>query len=179
VKKTAFLFLLIWFSASYSHAENDSIHLEVAPASVDTNAVLSYFASKGIILDSCSNQQLYFEIYNWIGTPYRYAGKSKKGIDCSGFSNKIYESVYGSSLLGSSRSIYKATEPIKRTEAQEGDLVFFKINKKNISHIGIYLQNGKFAHASSSRGVIISDLSESYYKKYFHKVGKLNPQNEL
>jgi lipoprotein Spr len=140
---------------------------------IDTAAALAFFEANGISMDSCTNKQLYFEVYNWIGTPYHYAGKSKRGIDCSGFSCKIYEGVFGTSLLGSSRSIYKTTKPVKLANAQEGDLVFFKIKKNKISHIGIYLQNGKFAHASSSRGVMISDLSESYYKRAFYKVGRL------
>ena len=146
---------------------------------IDTAAAISFFSENGIVLDSCTNQQLYFEIYRWIGTPYRYAGDSKKGIDCSGFSNKIYEGVFGTSLMGSSSNIYKLTEPVEFLNAQEGDLVFFKIKKNKISHVGIYLQNGKFAHASTRNGVIISDLSQSYYKRTFYKVGRLNATPSL
>ena len=58
-------------------------------------------------------------------------------------------------------------------DAAEGDLLFFKIKKKRVSHIAIYLQHGKFAHASTQAGVIISDITEPYYKRHFYKVGRV------
>jgi lipoprotein Spr len=64
--------------------------------------------------------------------------------------------------------------PVSREELKEGDLVFFKINSRSITHVGIYLGNNRFAHASSSRGVVLSNLDEPYYKRYFYKGGRLN-----
>jgi murein DD-endopeptidase / murein LD-carboxypeptidase len=61
---------------------------------------------------------------------------------------------------------------------KEGDLVFFKIKKNIISHVGIYLGNGKFAHASMHSGIIVSDLDEPYYKKYFYKATRVIQQNQ-
>jgi lipoprotein Spr len=63
--------------------------------------------------------------------------------------------------------------PVSREDLKEGDLVFFKINSRTISHVGIYLGNNRFAHASSSRGVVLSNLDEPYYKRYFYKGGRL------
>lgn len=138
----------------------------------DSLAAVNYFTFKGINVDSCVNKLLYFEIYKWLDTPYRYGGETGKGIDCSGFSDKIYRAVYGITLEGGSRDIFQHAKPVKIKLAEEGDLLFFKIRKGQISHVGIYLQNGKFAHATTQAGVIISDLSEPYYKKYFFKAGK-------
>jgi lipoprotein Spr len=64
--------------------------------------------------------------------------------------------------------------PVSREELKEGDLVFFKIKSRSITHVGIYLGNNRFAHASSSRGVVLSNLDEPYYKRYFYKGGRLN-----
>jgi lipoprotein Spr len=64
--------------------------------------------------------------------------------------------------------------PLSREELKEGDLVFFKIKSRSITHVGIYLGNNRFAHASSSRGVVLSNLDEPYYKRYFYKGGRLN-----
>ena len=69
--------------------------------------------------------------------------------------------------------IFTKVKPEKIKLVEEGDLLFFKIRKGQISHVGIYLQNGKFAHATTQAGVIISDLSEPYYKKYFFKAACL------
>ncbi len=153
------------------HAQTDSSATK-SPG-VDTLAVLNFFEAKGLKVDSCVNQQLYFEVYKWINTPYRYGGETGKGIDCSGFSNKIYQAVYNQTLEGGSRDIFQHVKPLKMKLAEEGDLLFFKIWKGQISHVGIYLQDGKFAHATTQAGVIISDLSEAYYKKYFFKAGHL------
>ncbi|MCB9174407.1 MAG: C40 family peptidase [Flavobacteriales bacterium] len=132
-----------------------------------------FFCRNGIVIDSCSYDALYTVAYQWAETPYNYAGKSKKGIDCSGLVKKLYEKVYNMQLQGGSRDIYQQVIPIKnREDLIEGDLVFFKIYKNQISHVGLYLQDGNFIHASTRSGVIISNLNEDYYNKYYFSGGR-------
>lgn len=127
----------------------------------------------GIPADSIREPALYLAIEPWLGVPYRYAGKSKKGIDCSGFSSVIYNQVYCTPLSGGSHDIFKMVEPVDQNNLREGDLVFFKINPRyTVSHVGVYLGSGRFAHASVKNGVIVSQLSEPYYKKYFKSGGR-------
>lgn len=128
----------------------------------------------GIPVSYHANLKLYDFIREWMGTPYRWGGNSKGGIDCSRFVNRMYEFVYDSFLGGkTSRDIYKElTEIVSTDDLKEGDFVFFKIHRRYISHIGIYLGDNKFVHASSSEGVTISDLDEPYWKRYFYKAGR-------
>ncbi len=121
-----------------------------------------------------SNVKLYFFIDEWYGVPYKYGGKNKNGIDCSNFTSTLYNTVYNKSLTGTSSSIFGQCKTISKSNLTEGDLVFFKIEGDNISHIGVYLQNNKFVHATTKKGVMIDDLDEAYYKKYFFKAGRLN-----
>lgn len=136
--------------------------------------IATYFHSHQLAIDSALSPFLYYQVYEWIGTRYKYSGETKKGIDCSGFVSKMYDKVYCISLSGGSRDIYSQVKEnnITKSELQEGDILFFKIRKGQISHVGIYLGNNKFAHASVQSGVIISDLDEPYYKKYFYKAGR-------
>jgi lipoprotein Spr len=127
----------------------------------------------GLPLDTSSNLDLYYKIYEWLGTPYRYGGNSKRGIDCSAFTNVLYESVYKKTLERDSRSIFKQTIVIPKSELREGDLVFFRIRRGGVSHVGVYLGDNKFVHASTQRGVIISDLNEGYYRRYYYKSGRI------
>lgn len=128
----------------------------------------------GIDISHILNTDLYSSIEKWLDTPYRYAGKTLEGIDCSSFVNKIYESVYCCFLTGNSADLANQVQQLPKEKLQEGDLVFFNINKRNISHVGVYLGADKFAHASTSKGVIISDLNHPYYRKYFVKGGRIN-----
>lgn len=117
---------------------------------------------------------LYSSIEKWLGTPYRYAGNTMKGIDCSAFVNKVYESAYCFLLNGNSATMYRTVKHLPKDQLQEGDLVFFKTTKnKVVSHVGVYLGNNKFAHASRSRGVTISDLNQPYYQRRFVKGGRV------
>jgi lipoprotein Spr len=122
-----------------------------------------------------SDISLYGFMEPWLGTPYRYGGKSKSGIDCSGFVNTIYKEALCTNMTGGSAELYKQVEHISKDELREGDLVFFRI-RRNISHVGIYLGDGKFIHASRSSGVIVSNLDAPYYKRYFAKGGRIFPQ---
>lgn len=135
------------------------------------------FCEAGLDIDSCSYLPLYKSFYEWLGVPYRYAGMTKSGVDCSGLIKVVFREVYQLELKGSASNIYSGCIPVREENLREGDLVFFKINKTRISHIGIYLQNGYFVHASSSRGVMINNLSEKYYKKYFYNGGRI-PSND-
>ena len=149
--------------------------LSIFPSDLDSVQVDLFYQTKTIDLHKCDKPELYFEIFRWYNTCYRYGGNSDKGIDCSHFVNMLYEKIYGTKLDNSSASIYTQCKPVKGgiKEAAEGDLMFFKIKKKRISHIGIYLQHGKFAHASTQSGVIISDIDEPYYRRHFFKVARL------
>ena len=126
----------------------------------------------GVALSATSNMKLFHFVYDWIGTPYRFGGSSKHGIDCSAFTKELYSQVFNMDIERNSRDIFSMVSPVKRDDLKEGDLVFFKIHSRRISHVGIYLGNNKFAHASS-RGVAISSLDDSYYSRYFYRGGRM------
>jgi len=134
---------------------------------------LSFAKQLGVSPALINNTALYSFINDWLGTRYKYGGTSKKGVDCSGFACTLYKDVFNEELARSSQTIYKSVQPVKKDSLTEGDLVFFKIRKGHISHVGVYLMNDKFVHSSLSSGVIISDLNEEYYKKYFYNGGRI------
>ncbi len=103
----------------------------------------------------------------YLGAPYRRGGSSARGFDCSGFALHIYRQ-FGVNLPHSSAAQSRVGKPVARHELQPGDLVFFRTRGRRISHVGIYIGNGKFIHASSSRGrVRIDSLTEGYYNKRY------------
>jgi peptidoglycan DL-endopeptidase LytE len=102
----------------------------------------------------------------YIGVPYKWGGTTPKGFDCSGFVTYVYKE-FGVTLPRTAEKQYQHGEKIAKNELESGDLVFFATYKKTASHAGIYIGDNKFIHASSSKGVMISELDESYWKKRY------------
>ncbi len=113
------------------------------------------------------------EVELWLGTPYRYGGNTRKGVDCSGFVNAVYLSVYHIQLPRTSKDIYARCKKISRGDLKEGDLVFFDYEGKGVSHVGLYLSNGQYVHASTSKGVVISELDNAFSKKKYVGAGRI------
>jgi cell wall-associated NlpC family hydrolase len=109
----------------------------------------------------------------WYGVRYRRGGNTKTGVDCSGFTVAVYATVYGMNLPRVSREQYRISRKISTTELQQGDLVFFNTTGRGVSHVGVYLGNSRFIHASVSRGVMVNSLFESYYVKRFVGAGRI------
>ena len=157
------LFMLICFA---TQAQQGSI------AQVQ-DTTYTYFKSLTLNIDSAQTQQLFYKVYEWLSTKYKYAGNNKQGIDCSGFACMVYKDVYCLDVTRGSAELFKSLAPIEKEDLREGDFVFFKILPNHISHVGIYLGHNKFAHAAVNNGVTVSDLDEEYYKKRFYKGGRL------
>lgn len=104
--------------------------------------------------------------HRFTGTPYVYGGTSERGIDCSGFTQRVF-AVNGIKLPRTADVQYGVGKAVPRGKEEPGDLVFFETYCPGPSHVGIFLGNGQFIHASSSRGVTVSSLSESYYKNRY------------
>ena len=117
------------------------------------------------------NEKLYKFIDSWMGTPHRDGGTDKGGIDCSAFTINLQKEVYNRSLPRTASGMAAAVKRKYEDELQEGDLVFFDFGKRKFDHVGVYLRNNKFVHVSTSRGVIISDLKDPWYYKYFSRGG--------
>ncbi len=140
----------------------------------EENAIVAKYASKlGVSKKDITNPELYNFIDAWYGVPYKYAGRTHSGVDCSDFASLLFQNIYNITVTGNVTDIYKRCKPIKQSELQEGDLIFFKINSRSPSHVAIYLQNRKFVHASVHSGVVIDDLGEDYYKRYYWGAGRL------
>lgn len=115
------------------------------------------------------------EAASWLGVPYRYGGNDRGGVDCSGLTRAIYQRVYHQTLHRNSLQQYEQDcRSVGRHHLESGDLVFFapKGKKRNINHVGIYLKEGRFLHASSSRGVKVSSLDEPYFQNTFAAAGR-------
>jgi cell wall-associated NlpC family hydrolase len=109
---------------------------------------------------------LYKQFNHWKGTKYHFGGLSKKGIDCSGFVYITFKSQFGINLPRSTKLLSKIGLEISKSKLSPGDLVFFK-TKKLTRHVGIYVEHGKFLHVSTKKGVIISQLNNTYWKSNF------------
>ncbi|MGA1933528.1 NlpC/P60 family protein [Arcobacter sp. YIC-464] len=119
-----------------------------------------------------TNTQLKEFYQQWRGVRYKWGGNSKRGIDCSAFVQKAYKNSFNLKLPRTTKSQHKVGKYIEKTSLRLGDLVFFKTGWDS-RHVGIYLDNGRFMHASTKKGVIISSLNNSYYKKHYWKAKRV------
>jgi cell wall-associated NlpC family hydrolase len=123
---------------------------------------------------SLTNVILYQFIDDWYGTKYRLGGTGRNGIDCSALVQRLYKYVYGVDVVRTSLLQFRGSTYIaEKSNLKEGDLVFFRIHGGPVSHVGVYLGNNYFVHASSSRGVMISNLNENYWTRYYVGGGRL------
>jgi murein DD-endopeptidase / murein LD-carboxypeptidase len=117
-------------------------------------------------VEKLTNVVLYKTIDDWYGTRYRFGGTTPRGIDCSAFMQVLGNYAFGWMLPRTARAQYYAMEHISKDDLKEGDFVFFN-TRGGISHVGMYLQNNKFVHSSSSDGVSIGDLNSKYWSARF------------
>jgi cell wall-associated NlpC family hydrolase len=126
-------------------------------------------------VEDLSNLRLLIFMDQWYGVPYHYGGTSRAGIDCSAFSSLLLSSVYNENQLPRmSADQYTATRRISTKDLQEGDLVFFHTYGKahRVTHVGVYLYNNRFVHASVA-GVQISNMGEGYYLTHYIGAGRV------
>jgi cell wall-associated NlpC family hydrolase len=107
------------------------------------------------------------DIVDLLGTPYRYGGNDRDGIDCSGFTSRVYREASLPSLSRSTRDQFRQGRPVERDSLQFGDLVFFNTTGNSPSHVGLFIEDDVFAHASVSFGVTLSSLRSTYYKERY------------
>lgn len=106
-------------------------------------------------------------IANYMTTPYQKGGSGALGLDCSGFVYVVYRDYDGTRLPLTVRTLYRLDDRVRTNDLAYGDLVFFRTEGRKISHVGIYLGNGKFAHASETRGVTVDDLTSEFFAPRF------------
>ena len=112
------------------------------------------------------NTALYSELATWLGVPYKYAGNDRRGVDCSGLVCQVYLKVYNKKLQRNSAKIYEQNcREIARKKLRK--------DKRRISHVGIYLKDDRFIHASSSKGVVVSSLENPYFVRTYIASGRV------
>lgn len=147
------------------HVDIDEV-IESVVVKSDNKAILANIEKE--VKKSNTIDEILNEAHTYIGTPYRYGGNSRRGIDCSAFVLSVFDSAAGINLPRVSAQQAKEGEKIEKSEIEKGDLLFFQTRGKRISHVGIVQDitpegEIKFIHASSSKGVTISSLNERYW----------------
>lgn len=128
-------------------------------------------------VEDIKDNRLIEEIDHWWGTHYCLGGNNEQCIDCSGFTQVFLKDVFGIDIPRVASDQYNSAEHIKVGDLKEGDLVFFRTSGRRISHVGVYLCNNKFVHASVSSGVMISSLNEDYWDKRYAGAGRAASSN--
>jgi len=138
---------------------------------------IKYSLKMDIAVEDIKNIPLLQKIDEWWGTPYVLGGNSKNGVDCSYFTLDVMRDIYKVNLKRTAAEQYEQSVKIEWNNLKEGDLIFFKSDgRRRISHVGIYLANNKFAHASTSQGVTIGDLTDPYWQRRLYSLGRTSPQ---
>ncbi|SHL05180.1 C40 family peptidase [Rhodothermus profundi] len=119
-------------------------------------------------------ERLMAAVARWQGTPHRWGGLDHRGIDCSGLVLRVYQEAFGLTLPRTTEAQAQLGRPVPRQAWQAGDLVFFRFNRKE-RHVGIYLGDGRFVHASSSQGVTISTLNDPYWHRHYWMARRILP----
>lgn len=115
---------------------------------------------------------LYSQHREWKGVKYRMGGLNKRGVDCSGFVYLTFRSKLGIKIPRTTKAQARLGKEVRKSKLKAGDLVFFKTSRK-VRHVGIYIEDGKFLHASTSRGVMISRLSNTYWRSKYWKARRV------
>lgn len=123
-------------------------------------------------VESITNIPLFSFIDSWWEAPYQFGGSTKSGIDCSGFACNLFSTVFNKDLPRTAKEQYNVCIKTGREKLQEGDLVFFN-TKGSVSHVGVYLEEGYFVHASTTNGVTINNLDDDYYSARFLGGGRV------
>jgi probable lipoprotein NlpC len=110
--------------------------------------------------------KLMVQYHDWKGTPHRWGGMSKQGIDCSGLVQLTFQQKFALVLPRTTAEQVKIGQGVRRSELQPGDLVFFKTGM-NVRHVGMMVDGMKFLHASSSRGVLLSRIDNPYWQRHY------------
>ena len=134
---------------------------------------IKYATVLDVPVEDLTNIPLLQDIDYWWGTRYCMGGSTQNCIDCSAFTQTIIKDIYSIQLPRTAEEQYNAATPLNYVDLKEGDLVFFQTSGRTISHVGVYIANNKFAHASTSGGVMISDLNEEYWKKRYRAAGRV------
>ncbi|WP_277586036.1 C40 family peptidase [Psychrobacillus antarcticus] len=124
--------------------------------------VTTSFAANTEASSSVNSTELVATAKDLIGIKYRGGGTTKAGFDCSGFVSYVYNDL-GVSLPRTSSGMHASGSKVDKSDLVSGDLVFFNTSGKGVSHVGIFIGDGKFIHSSSSKGVKIDKLSDPYY----------------
>ena len=119
-----------------------------------------------------AKKKLYSQYKEWKGVRYRFGGLSKRGIDCSGLVYLTFKSKFGLKLPRTTKMQANIGKSVKKGSLKAGDLVFFKTSYK-VRHVGIYLEKGRFMHASKKKGVMISKLKEPYWSSKYWKARRI------
>lgn len=158
------------------HFTDDEDNLDPAHISsvIEPSSLLSRFGNESSTInrdhqDVSLKDKMLNEIIKFLNTPYKYGGDSKSGIDCSAFTQTLYSDVLAIPLFRTAREQYtEGTAVRNENDLKFGDLVFFDTRRTIVpGHVGIYIGDGLFAHASSSFGVIVSSLSDKYYSNRY------------
>jgi len=178
------LLCTIWFVFSMKNrSETAALPEEVSgemvtyqpqAAQPDSVLVAEYQALTGSLPGKETDLRLIHSIHNWLGTPHADGGHTLSGTDCSGFVQAVFQETYCIQLSrNSAEMLEQDVTVIDRDALREGDLVFFRIGGSHVSHVGIFLKDDQFVHASTSKGVTVDSLDSPYYQKTFYRAGRV------
>ena len=139
--------------------------------------------NQGVVKELVKRQQatpkrLQRVVDSYLGVPYKWGGTTRQGMDCSALVRAVYREAYGIELPRTSKQMYRLGRPIERRhDLQAGDLVFFRISSSGpgVSHVGVYMGKGRFAHASSTKGGIVVAFDQPYFKNRYAGARRIRP----
>jgi cell wall-associated NlpC family hydrolase len=163
------------FSSKEAEEETKENDRKPDPKTVDSIAkgTRDFRKEKNPAIRPLDQSKMMREISKYMGVPYVHGGASLDGMDCSGYTMTVYKNSVGKLLPRSSADQVKIGRHVEFSDLKFGDLIFFNTTGQKASHVGIYLGDDLFAHASVTLGVTISSLQSSYYEKRYESARRI------